>query len=404
MRTKVVSAMVTGRVLLRWIGLALFCLVSLAARAEVVGVVFQEDFEAGWADWSADNGVWQVGTPTAGPSACQGGAQCAGTVLDGNYPGDTDSRLISPSIQLPAVNTGEEIQLRFWQWFSYATANVADCDAGYVQVSVQDAGTGIWSAWATVGPATVYSSGWSPTTRDLTPYAGKTIRFAFFHSAYSGGGCSGTSFGWYVDNIEIVILGGSNHSPVMSPIADQAVAEGNSLVVPVSATDADGDPLTLSVAGLPSFATFTDNGNGTGSIAFTPGLGTTGKYVMRVTASDGSLGRLSSSDVFTLTVCTAAGDLDCDTIPDTADNCTLVPNENQRDSNGDKYGNACDPDLNNNGVVNFGDLAIMKSVFFTNDPDADLNGDGVVNFSDLAIMKSMFFKPPGPSGVAVPPG
>ena len=43
------------------------------------------------------------------------------------------------------------------------------------------------------------------------------------------------------------------------------------------------------------------------------------------------------------------------------------------------------------------DLALMKSVFFSGDPDADLDGNGVVNFADLAILKSLVFLPPGPS-------
>ena len=90
-------------------------------------------------------------------------------------------------------------------------------------------------------------------------------------------------------------------------------------------------------------------------------------------------------------------DSDADGVGDACDNCTLKANADQRDSNGDGYGNMCDADLNNDGVVNFGDLAIMKSVFFSNNPDADLNGDGVVNFADLAILKSAFFGSPGPS-------
>jgi hypothetical protein len=38
-------------------------------------------------------------------------------------------------------------------------------------------------------------------------------------------------------------------------------------------------------------------------------------------------------------------------------------------------------------------------VFFGADADADLSGDGVVNFIDLGVMRSLFFQPPGPSGV-----
>ena len=93
-------------------------------------------------------------------------------------------------------------------------------------------------------------------------------------------------------------------------------------------------------------------------------------------------------------------DLDADGVADVLDNCTLVANPDQRDSNGDGYGNACDADLNNDGIVNAVDLGMLKSVFFKVNDDADLNGDGVVNAVDLARLKSVFFRPPGPSALA----
>jgi predicted flap endonuclease-1-like 5' DNA nuclease len=92
-----------------------------------------------------------------------------------------------------------------------------------------------------------------------------------------------------------------------------------------------------------------------------------------------------------------APDSDADGIADGLDNCVLVANPTQIDTDQDGYGNACDPDISNDGIVNFTDLAQLKRVFFTNDPMADLNGDGVVNFADLAIMKKAFFKKPGPA-------
>jgi hypothetical protein len=49
-------------------------------------------------------------------------------------------------------------------------------------------------------------------------------------------------------------------------------------------------------------------------------------------------------------------DGDGDGIADRYDNCIEVINRDQADSDRDGYGNACDPDINNDGRVTFGDL------------------------------------------------
>ena len=95
----------------------------------------------------------------------------------------------------------------------------------------------------------------------------------------------------------------------------------------------------------------------------------------------------------------AAIDTDGDGVVDNVDNCILVHNPAQRDTDGDGYGNYCDPDLNNDLTVNAADLALFKPLFFTTDPDADFDGNGRVQAGDLAILKSFFFKEPGPSGL-----
>ena len=168
---------------------------SASATAEII---YEYDFEPGWDNWSVDNGVWEIGTPPPEITTCHGGAQCAGTVLGGDYPGDTDSRLISPSITLPVVTRNEEIHLRFWQWFWYSVN-----DAGYVQISVYDEETKTWSGWWTIGNS-VYDNtyAWSLMAVDLTDYAGEKVRIAFYHTAYSWpwGECGP---GWYVDDIDL---------------------------------------------------------------------------------------------------------------------------------------------------------------------------------------------------------
>lgn len=96
---------------------------------------------------------------------------------------------------------------------------------------------------------------------------------------------------------------------------------------------------------------------------------------------------------------TARADSDGDGVVDGEDNCSNADNADQRDTDSDNIGNACDPDFDDDCTINFIDLGFMKSVFFSDDADADLNGDGAVNFLDLAIMKALFFGPPGPSGL-----
>ena len=163
---------------------------------------FTGDFETGWDDWGADNGVWQVGTPTAGPASCYEGTQCAGTELNGNYGPETDSRLIAPTMVLPTVVGLEEVHLRFQNWFSYNLS-----DSGQVQISVWNPVTMTWGAWANEGTAIVKTSGWSLKDVDLTTYAGKKVRISFYHTAVNyGGALYGTdvSTGWYIDDIQIL--------------------------------------------------------------------------------------------------------------------------------------------------------------------------------------------------------
>lgn len=107
---------------------------------------------------------------------------------------------------------------------------------------------------------------------------------------------------------------------------------------------------------------------------------------------------LASYLVDDITVISA--DDDGDNVPNALDNCLAIANPDQRDTNSDGFGNACDPDLDNNGVVNFADIAVWQESFSsTNDGDPDFNGDGLVNFLDFALFSGFFLSPPGPSGL-----
>ncbi|MEL7450958.1 MAG: choice-of-anchor D domain-containing protein [Pseudomonadota bacterium] len=90
-----------------------------------------------------------------------------------------------------------------------------------------------------------------------------------------------------------------------------------------------------------------------------------------------------------------ARDMDSDGIPDASDNCPFAGNAMQVDGDYDGLGNRCDPDFNNDGVVDEADLDYLKSVFFESDIVGDLNASGLVDFADLAILKRYYGAAPG---------
>ncbi len=250
-------------------------------------------FETGWGDWYADRGVWQVGAPTAGPGGCYAGSQCAGTVLDGNYPSYTDSRLISPTLTLPAVSGAEEIHLRFWQWFAYYPYGRYDSyDYGTVQIST-DAG----QTWTSVGNRIQdYSGGWSLNSIDLTAYAGQQVRIAFTHvedPAYE-------SAGWYIDDIEVLKKVPICTPPILEPIGNIQVEPGELLTFTVTASDPDGGELTLTASNLPDGATFVDNGDGTGQFSWQTSIEDEGVYSAIIFTASNSCA--SDSEEITITV------------------------------------------------------------------------------------------------------
>jgi hypothetical protein len=104
---------------------------------------------------------------------------------------------------------------------------------------------------------------------------------------------------------ETVVTGtvdsGSNNPPVLDPIGDQSVVEGETKTVTITATDPDaGSSLSFSASNLPSFASLTDNGDGTATLTITPSYGDEGIYNnISAAVSDGTD---SDSEGFIITV------------------------------------------------------------------------------------------------------
>ncbi len=189
---------------------ALLCLVvsflGFAASAETV--VWQDKLDDANPDdrWFAENGVWQIGSPTNGPATnilgCRAysGCKTATTALTGDYPAHADSRLvrIASFVVPPATNYP---RLRFWHWYSFAggcSCGFGCTDEGsYGYVEIKPSG----GNWETVSPQYYLSSSgvWTRPSISLTAYAGQTVQVAFhFHSA----GC--VTLGWYLDDVALL--------------------------------------------------------------------------------------------------------------------------------------------------------------------------------------------------------
>ncbi|MEQ1800598.1 MAG: dockerin type I domain-containing protein [Gammaproteobacteria bacterium] len=104
-------------------------------------------------------------------------------------------------------------------------------------------------------------------------------------------------------------------------------------------------------------------------------------------------------------------DTDGDGAYDGQDNCLTAHNgpmatdsggNVQLDADGDGFGNTCDADLNNSGMVTSADYALLRSVLgldATAGPlaaAADLNGSGAVTAADFAILRNSLNLAPGP--------
>lgn len=94
-------------------------------------------------------------------------------------------------------------------------------------------------------------------------------------------------------------------------------------------------------------------------------------------------------------------DSDGDGIPDASDDCPFYPNFGQEDANGDGYGNLCDPDFDDDGIVGTPDYISLVSRWgsLLGDPGYaavyDLDSDGTIGMAEYLALLDAFGGPPG---------
>jgi hypothetical protein len=103
-----------------------------------------------------------------------------------------------------------------------------------------------------------------------------------------------------------------------------------------------------------------------------------------------------------------APDADSDGISDDEDDCAVLPDTPQLDSDQDGYGNACDADYDQSGTVGVSDFLAFGGALGTSagspgwNPEVDANGDGSIGVADFLVFggSGSFGAAPGPSGLA----
>ncbi len=99
--------------------------------------------------------------------------------------------------------------------------------------------------------------------------------------------------------VAVSVNDAGNQAPVLTTIGPRNVNEGAVLNFNINAGDPDSSIPTLSAVGVPTNASFVDNGNGTGTFNFAPDFTQAGVFNVTFIASDGFL---ADSEVVAVTV------------------------------------------------------------------------------------------------------
>jgi hypothetical protein len=150
------------------------------------------------------------------------------------------------------------------------------------------------------GPALTPWLTYAPKSGTVAPGGTATVTVTF--------NAADVTAGWYADTLRIAsndpenspllvpvtleVIG--NYAPVLDEVDSAEVIELGSHEVTFTATDADGDPVTVQLIENLPFITLTSSGNGTATYSILPGIGQAGEYDLPVIATD-STGAIDSA-------------------------------------------------------------------------------------------------------------
>ncbi|HTE25997.1 fibronectin type III domain-containing protein [Flavitalea sp.] len=166
-------------------------------------------------------------------------------------------------------------------------------DLTWVDAAYNESAYEVYRATSSAGPYILLTPGGN--NANITQHLDSTISgntlYYYYVKATNAAGSS--------PNSDTVSITSPNTSPVIGTIAGISLKTQATSTVNFTLTDDAGDIITLKTLGLPSFASVTNNGNGTGTINVTPG-NNIGSFNVTLTANDDK--GASSSRQFTISV------------------------------------------------------------------------------------------------------
>ncbi len=194
--------------------------------------------------------------------------------------------------------------------------------------------------------------------------------------------------GIYLDDIQIIADG---YKPIADANGPYINESGDTITFDGSASyDPDGDHLDYSWD-------FGDGSYGYEKIMThtysSPGVYNVSLFVVEWNAQS----------EYSNTTATVNVDSDGDEVWYNEDNCILIYNPDQRDINNDGYGNICDPDIDDDGTVDYDDYIILAGAYISTigdtnyDERADFDNDDSIDYDDYIILAGAYGSAPGPS-------